>query len=76
MRAPRAETAGGVTIATLGKLAASGVVRRDERVVAYVTGHGLKTIEAVAARARPTVTISPSLDAFAEALGNQLNQEA
>ena len=71
-----AETAGGVTIGTLAKLAAAGVVRRDERVVAYVTGHGLKTIEAVAARARPTVTISPSLDAFAEALGNQLDQEA
>src|ERR1019366_1216690 len=35
-----AETAGGVTIATLAKLAASGVVRPDERVVAIVTGHG------------------------------------
>ena len=44
-----AETAGGVTIATLAKLAASGVVRPDERVVAYVTGHGLKTVEALAA---------------------------
>ena len=33
-----AETAGGVTIATLAKLAASGAVRRDERVVALVTG--------------------------------------
>ena len=39
-----AETAGGVTIATLAKLAASGVVRPDERVVAYVTGNGLKTL--------------------------------
>ena len=38
-----AETAGGVTIATLAQLAASGVVRPDERVVAYVTGNGLKT---------------------------------
>src|SRR5271167_4191923 len=43
-----AETAGGVTIATLAKLAASGVVRADERVVAMVTGHGLKTVEALA----------------------------
>ena len=48
-----AETAGGVTIATLAKLAAEGVVRPDERVVAYVTGHGLKTIEAVSPRRRP-----------------------
>ena len=71
-----AETAGGVTIATLANLAAAGVVRRDERVVAYVTGHGLKTIESVASRARPTVTISPSLESFAEALGDRLDQEA
>jgi threonine synthase len=59
-----AETAGGVTIATLARLAESGVVRRDERVVAYVTGHGLKTIEAVTSRAGPTATIAPSLEAF------------
>jgi threonine synthase len=62
-----AETAGGVTIASLQKLAASGVVRPDERVVAYVTGHGLKTIEAVAPTVRPTAVIAPSLDAFHEA---------
>ena len=62
-----AETAGGVTIATLAKLAASGVVRRDERVVAYVTGNGLKTVDAVAPTARPTATIAPTLDAFAAA---------
>ncbi|HLY83302.1 MAG TPA: threonine synthase [Acidimicrobiales bacterium] len=59
-----AETAGGVTIATLAKLAASGVVRPDERVVAYVTGIGLKTLEAVAPRCRPTATIAPTLEAF------------
>jgi threonine synthase len=63
-----AETAGGVTIATLAKLAAQGVVRPDERVVAYVTGLGLKTIEAVADRVGPTATILPTLDAFAQAV--------
>ncbi|HMC42133.1 MAG TPA: threonine synthase [Acidimicrobiales bacterium] len=62
------ETAGGVTIATLAKLAAAGVVRRDERVVAYVTGIGLKTIDAVAPRVGPTATIAPTLEAFAAAL--------
>jgi threonine synthase len=62
-----AETAGGVTIATLAKLAAAGVVRADERVVAYVTGNGLKTLDAVAAGCRPTVTIRPTLDAFSAA---------
>jgi threonine synthase len=63
-----AETAGGVTIATLAKLAAAGVVQRDERVVAMVTGHGLKTIEAVAPTSKPTATIAPTLDAFADVL--------
>jgi threonine synthase len=62
-----AETAGGVTIATLAKLAAAGVVRADERVVAYVTGNGLKTLDAVAAGCRPTATIRPTLDAFSAA---------
>jgi threonine synthase len=63
-----AETAGGVTIATLAQLAASGVVRPDERVVAYVTGTGLKTLEAVAPDCTPTATIAPTLDAFAAAV--------
>ena len=63
-----AETAGGVTIATLAKLAASGTVARDERVVAYVTGAGLKTIDAVASRVGPTATIAPTLDAFTAAV--------
>ncbi|HLI72427.1 MAG TPA: threonine synthase, partial [Acidimicrobiales bacterium] len=63
-----AETAGGVTIATLAKLAAAGVVRRDERVVAYVTGHGLKTVEALTQTVGPTATIAPTLDAFTAAV--------
>jgi len=63
-----AETAGGVTIATLAKLAASGVIRPDERVVAYVTGNGLKTIDAVSPYVGPTATIAPTLDAFNQAV--------
>jgi threonine synthase len=62
-----AETAGGVTIATLKKLAADGVIRSDERVVVYITGHGLKTLEAVSPTTGPTATIAPTLDAFHEA---------
>jgi threonine synthase len=62
-----AETAGGVTIATLKRLAEDGVVRRDERVVAYITGHGLKTLDAVVPVAGPTATIPPSLEAFNDA---------
>ena len=58
------ETAAGVTVATLKKLAEAGVVRRDERVVAYVTGHGLKTLDAIEPHVSVTTTIPPSLDAF------------
>ena len=42
------ETAGGVTVGVLAKLARAGRWKGDEVVVAYITGHGLKTIEAVA----------------------------
>jgi threonine synthase len=59
-----AETAGGVTIATLARLASQGIVRSDETVVAYVTGHGLKTVEALTDRVGPSVTIDPTLDSF------------
>jgi threonine synthase len=58
------ETAAGVTIASLRRLAAEGVVRPDERVVVYVTGHGLKTLDAVADHVGATATIAPTLDAF------------
>ena len=63
-----AETAGGVTIATLAKLAAQGVIRSDERVVAMITGHGLKTVEALTDVVGPTATIAPTLESFAEAM--------
>jgi threonine synthase len=66
-----AETAGGVTIATLAKLAAQGVVRSDERVVALVTGHGLKTVEALTDEVGSTTTIAPTLEAFAAAVGGE-----
>jgi threonine synthase len=42
------EPAGGVTVATLAKLARDGRIAPSERVVAYITGHGLKTPEVVA----------------------------
>jgi len=61
-----AETAGGVTVATLKRLAEQGVVRPDERVVVYVTGHGLKTLDAVVDRSGPTAVIDPTIDAFHE----------
>jgi threonine synthase len=63
-----AETAGGVTVAVLAKLAATGVVKPNERVVAFITGNGLKTLDAVAADCRPTVTVAPNLEAFQAAI--------
>jgi threonine synthase len=62
------ETAVGVTIATVARLAADGVFRPGERVVALVTGHGLKTREVLEGRAGPTVTVRPNIDALEEAL--------
>ena len=60
------ETAGGVTTATLAKLAARGDIGPDERVVLCITGDGLKTIDAV--RGSFAVTqIEPQVQAFDEA---------
>jgi threonine synthase len=40
------ETAGGVTVATLAKLAERGDLSDGERVVVVITGEGLKTLDA------------------------------
>jgi threonine synthase len=40
------ETAGGVTTAVLAQLAAQGEISPHERVVLYITGEGLKTLDA------------------------------
>jgi threonine synthase len=58
------ETAGGVTIAALRTLAARGAFGEDETVVAYVTGVGLKTLEAVAGAFRPSIGIRATLKDF------------
>jgi threonine synthase len=42
------EPAGGVTVATLAKLAREGQVTSSESVVIYITGHGLKAPEVIA----------------------------
>ncbi len=61
------ETAGGVTVAVLRKLIATGQLDPAAETVVLNTGDGLKTLEAVAPVARPTVTIPPTLTAFREA---------
>jgi threonine synthase len=61
-----AETAGGVTIGVLRKLASAGRWKGDETVVAYVTGHGFKTIEVIPNLERHRRTIRPSVRSFEE----------
>ena len=43
------------------------MIRPDERVVVYITGHGLKTLDAVAEVVGPTATIRPTIEAFHDA---------
>ncbi len=59
-----AETAGGVTVGVLKKLAKQGIIKRHDVTVALITGNGLKTQDAIInAVGRPT-RISPSLVQF------------
>jgi threonine synthase len=60
------EAAGGVTVAVLAKLAERGDIAADERVVVYITGEGLKTLDC----ARGTFEswhVEPTLESFESA---------
>jgi threonine synthase len=61
------ETAGGVTIAVLRKLAEAGALGSSDRVVAVITGEGLKTLDAVRGTFE-THEIDPNVASFEEAL--------
>ncbi len=67
-----AETAGGVTIATLRQLLERGTLDPEASIVAVISGHGLKTLDAVAGRAGVTATVAPSLAAAEAALAADL----
>ena len=59
------ETAGGVTVACARKLAAAGRIDPDATVVLYITGNGLKTLDAVVGALPPSAeAIEPTLAAF------------
>ena len=62
------ETAGGVTTAVLAKLAERGEIGPGDRVVAYITGDGLKTLGAVEGSFE-VAEIEPRFEAFEHALG-------
>jgi threonine synthase len=57
------ETAGGVTMGVLRKLAERGDIGSGERVVVYITGEGLKTLDAARDRFQMH-EIDPDLESF------------
>ena len=66
-----AETAGGVVIAGLKRLVEQGLIDRQELVVAFITGAGLKTQEAVAPRLKPALAVQPNMASFENAFSEQ-----
>ena len=59
-----AETAGGTTVAAAQRLVNAGRIKPSESVVLCITGHGLKTQEAVANRCGEARVIGPHLHEF------------
>ena len=66
-----AETAGGVVVAGLKKLALSGRIAPDEVTVAYITGAGLKTQEAIEGALAEPLHIDPTMASFEASLGER-----
>ncbi len=64
------ETAGGVTVAVLAKLAARGEIADGERVAVVITGEGLKTLDATRDGFR-IEEIDPQLESFESAFSEQ-----
>jgi threonine synthase len=65
-----AEAAGGVVVAGLKKLVASGAIKKGQLTVAFITGAGLKTQEVVADVVQPLI-IEPTLESFEEVLSER-----
>lgn len=58
------ETAGGVTVAVLKKLVEQGKIGPRDVTVAYITGNGLKTQEAIMGAVKNPIKIKPQLSEF------------
>ena len=67
-----AETAGGVTVACARKLVETGKIPHHEEVVLCITGHGLKTVEALTGHLGAPSKIKPSLRDFDALLSSGL----
>ena len=65
------ETAGGVTLAATRKLIEEKRIPRDESIVICITGHGLKTQEAVMDHIGKPIKIKPTLASFEEAMKDE-----
>ncbi|MFZ4776334.1 MAG: threonine synthase [Terrimicrobiaceae bacterium] len=65
-----AETAGGVTVSCAKKLIDSGKIPRNESIVLCITGHGLKTQEAIHGHCGEPRLINPSLREFEALIAN------
>ena len=65
------ETAGGVTVGVLKKLAERGVLGDGEKVVVYITGEGLKTLDANRDSFALT-EIDPNPDSFESKFGQEV----
>lgn len=64
------ETAGGVTLAATQRLIEEKRIPRDESIVVSITGHGLKTQEAVMDHIGKPIRIKPTLASFEELVGS------
>jgi threonine synthase len=60
------EPAGGVVVAALKQLVDDGEIERDEQVVLYITGNGLKTQESIAPGLLKLHRIKPDIESFKE----------
>ncbi|MBI4659406.1 MAG: threonine synthase [Verrucomicrobia bacterium] len=70
-----AETAGGVTVGVAKKLIASGKIPANDSAVLCITGHGLKTLDAVVGHVGRTREIKPSLREFESLLNAENHSE-
>lgn len=71
-----AETAGGVTVATLRKLLKAGQANPAAETVIVNSGDGLKTLDAVADVVGPSAVVKPSLDSAIESLDEIYRRQA
>ena len=66
-----AEPAAATSVAAAKKLRDAGIIRPDDLVVCYLTGHGLKQPETVALSTKELTPIPPTLDALREQISRE-----